>query len=378
MALREVASRFGSNSPPQDEAPSQAMLPVADQAVLCVCSADPELDKLCKRLIQIGTRPKVVSSIDQAPTAAQAPQLCLVEWSLPGAAEYIEELSRSPQDPWPVALVESTQCSARAYASGALSTISRSMLSDEAWSCLQGLRNRRARRRMQDALIEHDQRVSAAAAFEATLRTLGQELRAPLATALANTEFLTEVAQAAVSPISDEEHLALVSDSLEALQQLRATLEAMSVLLPRDPTVLEQVRLWSVAQRVIDHLPSGPPLVELQGDTELRGWGDESTLVEVTSILVKRAIERHSDTEGPRVTLHVYAHDTEARLTIRGRPTQISNRRTSDDPFKSTRSGHGGLALAAARHAVVKMGGMLSYVPQKETGSAFRVRLRLA
>lgn len=367
---------------PTEEPLSQAMLPVADQAVLLVCSPGVDLETASSALLAIGLRPRVVSSVEHAPLAAAAPDLCFVEWSLPRAQDYIAELSSDPHRLLPIAITTSSDESAAAFNHGATAVLRRPLSADELVGCLQGMRKRRDRLRTLEATAEHDQRASAATAFEAVLRTLGQELRTPLATALANVEYLVEVAHAAVSPLSDEEQLAVTTDTLEAMQRLRSTLEGMSVLVLRDNPVLDQVRLWNVAQRVLDDLPSGTPLVELQGDRSVRGWGDESTLVEVTSILVRRAISRRTDHGGPKIALHVYAHDTEARLTVREWNAPGNRRRTTDDPFAAGRStrngGQAGLQLAAARHAVVKLGGMLSYVTQKETGCAFRVRLRLA
>jgi signal transduction histidine kinase len=378
MAVRENPTLFGSTLPP-DEAPSQALLPVADRAVLFLCSPGPDLDHVCHELLDMGMRPKVAQNIAEAPNVSDAPHHCFVDWSLQGAAGYIVELSKSSRDLYPVALVDCARSSAEAFASGAVATASRPILSDELLSCVRGQCLRRERRRASDAVLGHDQRVSAATAFEAMLRTLGHELRSPLATALANVEYLVDVAQSAVSPMSNQEQFALVTDSLEALQRLRASLEGMSALTPNDPQVTEQVRLWRVAQRVVDELPNGTPLVELQGDHLVRGWGDEAKLVQASSFLVKRALERHPDAEGPRITLHVYAHNAEARLTVRER---IPNPPSERDPFTPAPNppsgGQGGLQLAAVRHAIVKMGGILSYVSQKDGGSAFRIRLRLA
>jgi signal transduction histidine kinase len=378
----EDPTERGSTLVPTEEPVSQAMLPVADRAVLFVCRDGADLDAVGTAMLALGLRPKMIPTIEQAPLATAAPDHCFVDWSVPGAPEYVAELGKPPHDLLPVAIVGSKTESASAFAKGAVATLCRPLSPDEVLGCLQGMRERRERRRNNDAIVEHDLRASAATAFEAVLRSLGQELRNPLATALANVEYLVEVAAEAVSPLSDEEQLAVTTDTLEAMQRLRSTLEGMSVLALKDNPVVEPVRLWNVAQRVIDELPSGTPLVELQGDRSIRGWGDESTLVEVTSVLVKRAITRRIDPQGPRITLHVYAHDTEARLTVREWQSSGSRRRTTDDPFaagRSTRSGgQAGLELASARHAVVKLGGMLSYVSQKESGCAFRLRLRLA
>jgi len=355
---------------------------VASQVVLLIARPGVDLDAATKSIIGTGMRTKVVAALHEAPLAAAAPELCFVEWSLPSAPDYIAEMSHLQRDLLPVVFVGSRTESAAAFAHGAMATLQRPFLPEEILGCLVGMRERRELRRLTTAAAEHDQRASAATAFEAVLRTLGQELRIPLATALANVEYLAEVAQSAVSPLSDEEQLAVTTDTLDAMQRLRAVLEGMSVLALKDNPVLDQVRLWHVAQRVIDELPGGTHLVELQGDRSIRGWGDEMTLVDVTSILVRRAIARRSAAQEPRISLHIYAHDTEARLTVREWGASGSRRRTTDDPFAAGRSGRNGgqagLELAAARHAVVKLGGMLSYVSQKDAGCAFRVRLRLA
>lgn len=373
---------FGSTLPPQDEAPSQALLPTADQTVLFICDAGPDLDAICMHLLSTGSRPLLVARVADAPAPSLVPRHCFVDWSLEGAPAFISELGRSPSELWPVAIVESARESALAYASGAIATVSKPMRLDEVSSCFQGLLVRRERQRTQTALLEHDQRVSAATAFDGMLRTLGQELRNPLATALANVEYLTEVDQSAISPLSEEEHLAILTDTLDAMQQLRSTLEGMSVFMPHEPARLEPVRLWHVAQRVLDDLPNGVHLVELSGDTQVRGWCDESALVQVLSTLVKRAIQRQLGAPGPQATLHVYTHDTEARLTVRELSPSEPSGKKPEDPFQPLRprseTAHGGLQLAAARHAVVKMGGALNYFRQTRAGCAFRVRLRLA
>jgi signal transduction histidine kinase len=381
MVEDEKESLFGSTDASPDEAPSRAMLPAANSAVLVVCDPGRDIDDVCRALLENGVRPKVVPSLKAAAPASAAPAICFVEWSLDGAARYIAELSESASEVQAVAIVDSPRTSALAYAAGATATVIRPLLPEEVIACLHSLQLRHERQRKNDADLEHGQRVTAATACEATLRELGLELRTPLATGLANVEYLIDVAQAAVSPLSHEEHLAVMTDTLEAMQRIRATLEGMSVLIPWTPPALEPVRLFRVAQRVIDSLPKGTNLVDLEGDPQVRGFGDEALLVEVTSILVKRALDRQNESKAPPVSLHVYAHDTEARLTVRERPSRSSQRRTSEDPFSTVRDsspdGQGGLRLAAARHAIVKMGGILNYVAHREAGSAFRIRLRL-
>jgi C4-dicarboxylate-specific signal transduction histidine kinase len=158
-------------------------------------------------------------------------------------------------------------------------------------------------------------------------------------------------------------------------------MENVSGFVPKEPPLLNRIRLWSVAQRVIDELASGTAKVSLLGDPEVRGWGDESTLFDVTTILVRRSLERRSSSTVAKVTLHVYAHDTEARLTVHDYSSP-SSEPPAGDPFHPGltlgRPGQSGLLLAAARHAVVRMGGALSYVPRTKAGCAFRVRLRIA
>jgi C4-dicarboxylate-specific signal transduction histidine kinase len=144
---------------------------------------------------------------------------------------------------------------------------------------------------------------------------------------------------------------------------------------------LNRIRLWAVAQRVLDQLPTGASQVTLVGDPDVRGFGDESTLFEITGTLVRRALAHITQHAGTTITIHVYAHDTEARLTVHD-PSANTSEPPLGDPFSPGltlgRPGQSGLLLTAVRHAVVRMGGTLSYVPRTRAGHAFRVRLRLA
>lgn len=377
MDDRLAPARFDPTQGAPDEAPSQALLPCLDRTILFVCRISAEIENVCAKLLEHGLRPSVVQSVDQAPRSSLAPYHCFIDWSLPGAPDYLGTLTAQSNEIWPVALVQDDAESARAYLCGALSTVRQPLCVEEVLACLQGHRARRARRVVDDAVLIHDQRITAADAFESMIRTLGHELRTPLATALANLEYVVEGSGTDTDP---EQH-AVLSDTLEAMQCLRGTLDGMTALLPQDPPVLEQVRLWRVAQRVLDALPNGAQWVELRGEPGIRGWGDEAILVSLVSILVRRTLNRNSKIDHPTVSLHVYAHDKEARITVRER-TEVGEDSPDEDPFVGISPGksalHEGLQLASARHAVVKMGGLLNYIARGKTGSAFRVRLRLA
>lgn len=377
MDERLAPALFDPTHGSPDEAPSQALLPSPDNAVLFVCRSSARIEGICAELLKHELRPSVIQSVERAPHVPLAPHHCFIDWSLPGAPDYLSGLVADSSDIWPVALVHDEAESILAYASGAVSTIRRPLHEDEVLSCLRGHRARRARRVIDDAVLIHDQRVTAADAFETMIRSLGQELRTPLATALANLEYLVEQGTAG----SDPEQKTVLCDTLEAMQSLRVTLDGMAVLLPHEPPVLEQVRLWRVAQRVLDALPSGAQWVELRGEPGIRGWGDETILFNLVSILVRRALNRHPKTEHPPVSLHVYAHDTEARITVRERPESeaaSSNHTRLAHASSGNAALQDGLQLASARHAVVKMGGLLNHIAHGNAGCAFRVRLRLA
>lgn len=377
MDERLAPALFDPTHGSPDEAPSQALLPSPDSTVLFVCRSSTSLEEICAELLKHELRPSVIQSVERAPQVPLAPHHCFIDWSLAGAPDYLSALVAQSSDIWPVALVHDEAESILAYASGAVSTIRRPLHADEVLACLRGHRARHARRVIDDAVLIHDQRVTAADAFETMIRSLGQELRTPLATALANLEYLVEQGG------SDPEQGTALFDTLEAMQALRATLDGMAVLLPHEPPVLEQVRLWRVAQRVLDALPSGAQWVELRGEPGIRGWGDETILFNLVSLLVRRALNRRPKVEHPPVSLHVYAHDTEARITVRERPEPGAESASSNHAqFAQVTTGQAalqdGLQLASARHAVVKMGGLLNYTAHGNTGCAFRVRLRLA
>jgi signal transduction histidine kinase len=290
-------------------------------------------------------------------------------------------LTRSLESLFTMALVASEEEAIEAFHRGAITTITRPLDPELVAAILVSQRNRRLVQQRSEVVVEHDRRLSTTNAFEGLLRALGQDVRNPLAAALANVEFLNEVRDTRGSPITSEELGAVVQDTLVSLQQIRQIIENISGFIPKEPPELHRIRLWSVAQRVIDELSTGPDTLTLRGDPDVRGWGDETTLYEVTSTLVRRALERNPSSGLTKIGLHVYAHDTEARLTVHDYSPPSSDP-PPGDPFRPGltlgRPGQSGLILSAARHAVVRMGGNLSYVPRTKAGYAFRVRLRLA
>jgi len=383
MSLREEPKPFGSNAPAVDEAPSQALLPIAVPTLLLVCQAGIDADAICSSSLGLGIRPVQVPRLELAPPPDRAPSHCVLDLSIPGAGVYLEAIAKLADHAIPIALLDSRDGATEAYRLGAVTTLVRPVEPALITAILSGQRRRILQLRHADVVVEHGRRVSTTNAFEGLLRALGQDVRNPLATALANVEYLSELNRGGTSPMTPSEDAAVVGDTLSSLQQIRMVLESVSALIPKVPPDLNRIRLWSVAQRVLDDLPTGIAPVTIVGDADVRGWGDEANLFEVVGTLVRRALLASSDEDRPpQISIHVYAHDTEARLTVRDYASQSSDERTTGDPFHPGltlgKPGQSGLLLTAARHAIVRMGGTLSYVPKTKTGCAFRVRLRIA
>jgi K+-sensing histidine kinase KdpD len=381
MTMSEEPKFCGSSATSADEAPSQALLPIAVPTLLLVCASGPELDAVCSSFLACGIRPVHVPRVELCPPPEVAPPHVFVELGLPGAKSYLEAIAHRSDLVFPVAILSRDEDPTVAHRCGALSTLERPLLPNLCVDIVLGQRRRLLAHQHSEVIVGHDQRVSTTNAFEGLLRAVGQDVRTPLATALANVEYLHELLRSEDSPLSPDEHEAVLGDTLAALQQIRAVLENVNALVPKDPPELNRIRLWAVAQRVIDELPATRNRVTLVGDAEVRGFGDEATLFEVVRTLLRRALERHAGQTQGDVTLHVYAHDTEARLTVRDHAASLSEP-PHGDPFSPGltlgKPGQSGLLLTAARHAIVRMGGSLTYVGRSQSGSAFRVRLRIA
>lgn len=374
--------QYGSDGTAVDEAPSQALVPVAIPTLLLFCTLGSEQDEICSQVLKAGLRPVHIPKRDLLPPPAVAPQYCLIELSLPGAQEYLAAIATSNPKCLPIAVIsKDAPEELLGYQLGAVATLTRPLEPGLVFAILSAQRKRAAMLEQSEVIVEHDRRVVSANAFDGLLRALGQDVRNPLAAALANVEFLSDHLKTQPSPVTGEEQEAIVEDTLSSLQQIRNVLEQVSALIPREPPELKRLHLWSVAQRVIDELPSSTAQVTLVGDSEVRGWGDEGHLVEVATTLVRRALERGSTDGTAKVSIHIYSHDSEARLTVRD-PSPPSSERPQRDPFHPgltlPKPGQSGLLLTAARHAIARMGGALQYVPRTKSGYAFRIRLRIA
>jgi K+-sensing histidine kinase KdpD len=368
-------------SPSAEEAPSLALLPVAVPTLLLLCPPGPDLEAICSSVLNAGIRPFHVPRVELAPSTENVPRHCLLDLSLPGANSYFQAIIKSKETIFVTAIVHTREQALDAYRWGAVGTVERPLDPEMIGAILAGQRERILVQQHSEVVVEHDKRVSTTNAFEGFLRALGQDVRNPLATALANVEFLNEMRDGLGLPITAEDRNAVVQDTLASLQKIRLIIENVSGFMPKEPPLLNRLRLWSIAQRVIDELSTSPEQISLQGDPDVRGWGDETTLFDVTTTLVRRSLDRRSSSANAKVAIHVYAHDTEARLTVHDFSPPSSDP-PAGDPFHPGltlgKPGQSGLMLAAARHAVVRMGGTLSYVPRTKAGCAFRVRLRLA
>jgi hypothetical protein len=141
MSTPEEPKLYGNQEGTAEEAPSQALLPVAVPTLLLLCAAGPDLDAVCAIVIRSGVRPVHVPRVELAPPAENAPRHCFIDLDLPGASAYLQALAKSP-DTFPVAIVSPHGDAAKAFRLGAIATLQRPLLPELVEAIITGQRQR--------------------------------------------------------------------------------------------------------------------------------------------------------------------------------------------------------------------------------------------
>ena len=370
-----------SNYPSMFDEPSSAALPVACTKVLFVAPNYPELKPVFEALLSNNLRPVHVERLSDVSIQKGEFRHVFIDLSVPNALGWLGDYSKNKEEVFPIALIQRGQREGSALAAGACATLQLPIEPADVLLCIERNRARIERSRSLQELMDRDRCKIATISAEGVLTTLSQELRNPLAAALANVEYLRESDRHEPVRISVEEKQNILEDTLDALQRLRSTLESLAALVKREMSEARRVVFWEIAQAVIDELGNAAPAITLTGDPTVRGWADDELLRQVVCTLVRRAIScAHASTNAPVVQLRVYATETEARISVRDNgpslPAEIV-RSLFEPSYPITGAGSAELLLAVTHHAVVRMGGVLDYAQRHSLGGIFRIRLRV-
>ena len=363
------------------EEASSAALPAAYTKVLFIAPNRPELKKVFETLFSNNLQPVHMHRLPEVPISRDAFRHVFVDLSVPDALNWLSQFGDHDDGVYPIALIQRGEREGSALAAGACATLQIPIEAADVLLCVERNRARIEHNRSLQELMDRDRRRIAANSVEGVLTTLCQELRNPLAAALANVEYLREVDSRGLERVDDEDKRNILEDTLEALQRLRSTLESLAILVKREMAEARRIVFWEVAQSVIDELGREGSAVTLSGDPIVRGWADEELLRQVVTTLVRRALNSAASMKvAPVVTIRVYATETEARVSVRDNGPSLSvevvkSLFETSDAISSRESAE--MLLAVTHHAVVRMGGVLEYAQQAVPGGVFRIRLRL-
>jgi signal transduction histidine kinase len=371
-----------SNYAPMFDEPSSAALPVAYTKVLFITPNYTELKRVFETLLSNNLRPVHLEGLPAQPVRKGAFRHVFIDLSLPNAQEWLRDLGPSQDEVFPIALIQRGEREGSALAAGACATLQLPIEAEDVLLCIERNCARIERSRSLQELMDRDRRRIATTSVEGVLTTLCQELRNPLAAALANVEYLREAAHGATVAVSSEEKRNILEDTLDALQRVRGTLESLATLVKKEITEPRRIVFWEVAQSVIDELGCNAASITLTGEPTVRGWADEELLRQVVSTLVHRArCSTHTNDPAPPVQMRVYATETEARISVRDEGPALSAeiiKSLFEPSYAMSGKGSAELLLAVTHHAVVRMGGVLDYAHRNSPGGVFRIRLRLA
>ena len=356
-------------------------IPPVDNRVLFISPAHPELPQVFDTLLVNNLLPIHVEHLTDVTPANGDFVHVFVDVSLPGALQWLEQLGDREDEVFPIGLIQPGAREGSALAAGATGTLRLPLEPADVLLCINRSRHRLERNRRNKELADRERQRIATASVEGVLATVCNELRNPLAAALANVEYLRDLGKDDTLQSSAEDAHVIVDDTFDALQRVRGIVESLATLVKNDHFEAKRVVFWQVTQSVLDDLGRSAAPVTLSGDPTVRGWADEDLLRQVLSTLVRRALNSaEAGGSTPLVKLHVYATDAEARISVRDNGPSLpadllkSLLESSDDALRQSSSE---MLLAVTHHAVVRMGGALDYAQRHSPGSVFRIRLPL-
>ncbi len=356
-------------------------LPTTDTRVLFLAPSSLELSNLFDTLLSNNLRPIHVERLTDAVLPKDEFLHIFVDVSLPGALHWLGQLTTRQDEVFPVALIQRGAREGSALAAGATGTLQLPLEPADVLLCINRNRNRIERNRRFKEVADRDRQRIATASVEGVLSTVCNELRNPLAAALANVEYLRDIGKRDAPSASADDSLVIVDDTFEALQRVRGILESLATLVKRELSEVKRAVFWEVAQSVLDELGRAAAPISLAGDPTVRGWADEELLRQVLSTLTRRALNVADASSGtPSVKIRVYATETEARISVRDNgPSLPADLMQSvlESSDAALRQGSSEMLLAVTHHAVVRMGGVLDFAQRHSPGSVFRIRLRV-
>ncbi len=354
---------------------------MADTQVLFVTPNHIKLKKVFETLLSNNLRPVHVERLSEVPIQNDTFRHVFVDLSVPNALKWLSELGDYQREVFPIALIQRGEHEGAALAAGASLTLQLPIEPADVLLCIERNRAQIDHARNLQELMDRDRRKIATSSVEGVLTTVCQELRNPLAAALANVEYLRDIGNRGLKNVGAEEKHTIVEDTLGALKRVHSTLESLTTLVKRELLEARRIVFWEIIQSVIDGLGRDAATITLTGDPTVRGWADEQLLRQVVSTLLRRAvISAEVSTKVPAVKIRVYATETEARVSVRDNGTSMSVdvlRDLFDASSTPSGTGRSELLLAITHHAVVRMGGVLDYAQLHSPGSVFRIRLRL-
>ena len=365
----------------QFDEPSSLSLPLANTKVLFISKNRPELKQIFPTLFSNNLQPVHWEIFPDLPLRADAFPHVFVDLSVPGALDWLNKATKSDTDLCPIALIQHGEREGSALAAGALTTLQHPVEAADVLLCIERNRTRIEKQQSIHESMDRERRRIATTSVEVVLTTLCQELRNPLAAALANVEYMRDTDNRDSIQVNVEEKRNILQDTLDALQRVRITMDGLATLVKREIAEPRRVAFWEVIQSVIDELGHDSSCIALSGDPTIRGFADDELLRQVLSTLLRRGVaSANASGIEPAVQVRVYATETEARVSLRDNgPPLAPDAVTSLFETSDILSGPGsaGLVLAVTHHAVVRMGGILEYESRGGPGGVFRVRLRL-
>lgn len=368
-----------------EENPSLANTSQSGSAVLLLCEDGPDVAPLRESLLAHGLRLIHSCNLGDGLVSPSGTRHLFIELRLAGAQPFLSELVANSDSLYPIAIVEDERSHGQASLCGAAGSITRPLSPSAVLGCIERNRTRLEQLRQRQERADRERQVITASALDRVLQTLGYELRSPLATALANVEYLseTEANTDGIAPLDGAERRVLLTDTLDSLQRLRITLDGLEALLCSRPGPRQRISVLQVVQRVVDDLPTRCRDVELACDGNLTAWGDEKTLVQIVTTLVRGALGMDTGQPKNRVTIHAYGNENEAKLTIRGVAAATVGEASPDPPSSptirpsDTTNTTSALVFAMLHHAVVSMGGTLTRAtPEGQLRHHFRLTLK--
>jgi signal transduction histidine kinase len=355
--------------------------PPTDTKVLFLAPSHSELGTVFETLLSNNLRPIHVERLTDAVLPTNEFIHIFVDVSLPGALQWLGQLTTRQDEVFPVALIQRGAREGSALAAGATGTLQLPLEPADVLLCVNRNRNRIERNRHFKEIADRDRQRIATASVEGVLTTVCSELRNPLAAALANVEYLRDIGKRDVPQANADDATGVVDDTFEALQRVRGILESLTTLVKRELSELKRVVFWEAAQSVLDELGRAATPISLSGDPTVRGWADEELLRQVLSTLTRRALNAAEASGGvPVVKIRIYATETEARISVRDNGPSLPAdlmKNVLESTDADLRQSSSEMLLAVTHHAVVRMGGVLDFAQRHSPGSVFRIRLRV-